>query len=103
VVAGPPAAGATDADVPDGKRFQFTTITIHSRDRFGNELKTGGYAGQFVVKVSGDNSATPVVSDNGDGTYSATYLPFFKGHDQIDITLNGVAIKGSPYRSEVRK
>jgi hypothetical protein len=103
VIPGAPTPSATTADVHDGHRFRSTPITIRTRDGFGNDLKTGGYAGQLAVRVSGANSASPSVVDNGDGTYSASYFPLFSGDDEIAITLNGVAIKGSPYRSKVKK
>ena len=42
VVAGPPVASQTTADVPDGRRFRETRITVESRDAFGNRVPTGG-------------------------------------------------------------
>jgi hypothetical protein len=42
------------------------------------------------------------VHDNGDGTYSASYLPISKGTDRIDITFDGNPISGSPYFSDVK-
>ncbi|MEP7325467.1 MAG: Ig-like domain-containing protein [Gemmatimonadota bacterium] len=102
VPGGQPSPAFTTANVPNGKSFKVTTITITSADAFGNRLTQGGYAGQFSVMVSGKNHATPNVSDNGNGTYTATYLPLFKGNDQVDITLNGVPISGSPYQSKVK-
>jgi len=101
VTAGPPSPVNTTAHVPGGKSLRLTTITITTVDAFGNKLARGGYAGQFLITVSGVNSATPNVTDQGDGTYTASYLPIFKGNDRIDITINGVAIKGSPYTSRV--
>jgi hypothetical protein len=101
VVPGPPSPVNTTAHVPAGKILRLTTITISTEDAFGNRLTTGGYAGQFSVTVTGANGATPNVNDQGDGTYTAVYLPLFKGTDRIDITLNGVPIKGSPFSSKV--
>jgi Filamin/ABP280 repeat. len=46
--------------------------------------------------VTGTNSATPTVHDNGDGTYSASYLPISKGTDRIDITLDGTPSAAAP-------
>jgi adhesin/invasin len=102
VVPGPPAAGNTDANVPDGRRLQFTTIVITTRDAFDNPLTAGGFRSQLNVVITGANNANPNISDNGDGTYSAIYFPIFKGNDRVDITLNGVPIKGSPYTSHVK-
>ncbi|HEU5153686.1 MAG TPA: Ig-like domain-containing protein, partial [Gemmatimonadales bacterium] len=101
VVAGIPAAATTDAHVPKGQRLRFTNLEIRTRDAFGNEIKTGGYASHLTIVVTGTNSATPTVVDNGDGTYSGRYLPISKGTDRIDITLDGTPISGSPYFSDV--
>jgi hypothetical protein len=50
-----------------------------------------------VVSITGANTATPTVTDNADGTYSASYTPTAAGADSVAITLNGTAISGSPY------
>ena len=41
------------------------------------------------------------ITDNANGTYTATYTPVLAGADQIAITLGGAAIGGSPYASAV--
>jgi adhesin/invasin len=41
------------------------------------------------------------VTDNGNGTYSASYTPTATGNDQVSITLNGIAVSGSPFTSAV--
>ena len=102
VVADIPAASTTDAKVPNGHRLRFTDIKVHSRDAFGNDIKVGGFASRFSIFVSGTNSATPTVHDNGDGTYSASYLPISKGTDRIDIMFDGNPISGSPYFSDIK-
>jgi adhesin/invasin len=99
---GPPSATTTSAHVPGGKVLKFTVITITTEDGFGNPLRQGGYAGALSVSVSGANGSTPPVQDQGNGTYTATYFPLFKGNDTIDIRLNGVPIKGSPFKSRVK-
>jgi len=102
VVAGIPSPGTTDAKVPKGRRLRFTDIEIKTRDAFGNDVKVGGFASRLHILVTGTNSATPTVHDNGDGTYSANYLPISKGTDRIDITFDGNPISGSPYFSDVK-
>lgn len=96
---GPPSATTTDAQVPDGTILSFTSITIRAADAFGNTHVTGGFASRFVVSVTGANTASPTVNDNGDGTYSAQFFKLLPGTDTVAITLDGVAIKGSPYVS----
>lgn len=101
VVPGPPAAGTTTATVPTGDVLQLTTITIQTRDAYGNLLAIGGYSGQLRVAITGANTANPNVIDNGDGTYSASYFPIFTGTDSVAITLSGTPINGSPFSSLV--
>jgi hypothetical protein len=101
VVPGPAAAATTTASVPTGRVFQFTDITITTRDAFGNLLTSGGFAGPLDVTVSGANSSHPNIKDNKDGTYTASYFAIFTGTDTVSITFNGAPIQGSPYTSIV--
>jgi alpha-tubulin suppressor-like RCC1 family protein len=97
---GPADPSRTTADVPDGTAGNPTVITVTTRDANGNPLTAGGDA--VVVSVTGSNTATPGVTDNGDGTYTAQYTPTVPGNDLVAITLNGTAISGSPYTSTVQ-
>lgn len=101
VVAAGPDPAHTTADVPNGKPLRTTTITIFTADAQGNRLTTGGYASAIIVRVTGANNATPTVVDRGDGTYTASYFAFWRGNDNVEITVNGVPIKGSPFKSKV--
>jgi hypothetical protein len=93
-----PAASA--AVVPAGKIFQTTTIVVTGRDQFGNRVTIGG--AKLILSITGANRRNRVNgSDNGDGTYTASYVPFVLGDDIITITLDNVAIAGSPYTSTV--
>lgn len=101
-VAGP-SAQRTTAKVPGGKHLRWTTITITTRDGSGNLLNRGGYASLIKVAVSGANTNSSLtVFDQGDGTYKASYLPVFKGTDNIAITLGGSPIQGSPFQSKIK-
>ncbi|MGH7630511.1 MAG: Ig-like domain-containing protein [Gemmatimonadales bacterium] len=98
----PPTADAarTTADVPNGVVGVATVITVQARDATGAALTTGGDA--IAVSVSGSNNASGLaVTDNGDGTYTASYTPQMTGVDQVAVTLAGVPIGGSPYTSTV--
>jgi hypothetical protein len=76
-----------------------TSITVQAVDTNGDNMTIGGDT--VVVSITGANTATPTVTDNADGTYSASYTPANKGTDSVAITLNGTAISGSPYTSTV--
>jgi hypothetical protein len=102
VVAGPPVASETTAEVPDGRRFRETRITVQSRDAFGNPVPTGGATVVGTI-VDGPNDGSRLsTTDLGDGTYLLVYFPLFSGDDEVAIELNGEAISGSPFRSRVR-
>ena len=101
VCTGPTSAAQSTADVPAGKQYSWTTITVQARDANGNKRGWGGDV--VAISVTGANKATPTVTDNGNGTYTARYYPFYTGTDSVAITLNGQAIGGSPFASVVGK
>lgn len=102
VVAGPPVASQTTADVPDGRRFRETRITVESRDAFGNRVPTGGATVTGTVRDGPNDDSRLSTTDLGDGTYLLIYFPLFSGNDEIEIELNGSPIQGSPFTSRVR-
>ncbi len=67
------------------------TITVVSRDIWGNPVTTGGDV--ITLNVSGANTVNPTVTDNGNGTYTATYTPTNSGQDLIVGTINGNVIQ----------
>jgi hypothetical protein len=100
VAPGPVSAPQSTATVPPGNAGAVTTIVVQARDAFGNNLTAGGSA--VAATVTGVNAGAVVtVVDNLDGTYTATYTPTATGTDNIAITLDAVAIGGSPYASIV--
>jgi adhesin/invasin len=103
VSAGPSPVHST-ANVPgSGRRFQWVTITIRTRDALGNNITQGGYASQILVSVSGANTDLSLsIFDQGDGTYEASYFPLFSGTDQVAVTINGAPLQGSPFRIKIK-
>lgn len=99
VVPGPADPEKTTATVPDGFLLSPVTIRVQVADAQGNPLGRGGDR----VEISVREQATGPVIDHGDGTYSATWLPTSTGTFKVDIALNGVAIKGSPFDSHIRR
>jgi hypothetical protein len=96
------AAGAVDpasssAVVPDGVAGNPTTITVVARDQFGNQVATGGAS--VSVDITGANPGSASVTDNGDGTYTATYTPAVSGTDTVSIQINSTPVQGSPFTS----
>ena len=95
----PVSATESTATVPNGTAGAATSITVQAKDGDGNNMTVGGAT--VVVNVTGANTATPSVTDEGDGTYTCSYTPTTPGADSVAITLDGTAISGSPYASTV--
>src|SRR5690606_25710703 len=98
----PLSAGNTTATVGDGIAGQPTSITITVRND-QNDPVPGVDPSHLDVTIGGANAdaALDGFVDNGDGTYTVSYTPTVAGSDEIAITLDGVAISGSPYTSSV--
>lgn len=74
---------------------ELVTITLTVRDEFGNPIDTGGQAVTFSPSGGIGVSVGTIgsVVDNGDGTYSATFLGVTVGTPTtISATLDGEAI-----------
>ena len=73
-------------------------IIVQVADAQGNPVGRGGDA---VVVTPGGGS--PIAAeDRGDGTYRVVWTPITVGTVKVAITLNGVAIHGSPYTTHIR-
>jgi hypothetical protein len=68
-------------------------VRVTVRDAHGNAR--AGLTDAVLVQV--DGGTTIDATNNGDGTYSASFLPPRLGQVPVAITLNGSAIAGSPY------
>lgn len=68
-------------------------FTVQARDKFGHNHTQGGQ------KVVANLMIRCEVEDNGDGTYSISYVPSSDPHQQmfLDISLDGRQLGGSPY------
>ncbi|MEZ4415583.1 MAG: filamin/ABP280 repeat domain-containing protein [Gemmatimonadota bacterium] len=91
---------ASTASVPSGTSGATTVITLQTAVAPGVPHPTGG--GTVAGVVSGANAGAPVsVVNHKDGTYSLSYTPAQPGSDQIEITIDGNAVSGSPFTSSV--
>jgi large repetitive protein len=95
------SAAQSTASAPAGVVGVATTVVVTVRDT-GGTVVTGAASG-LAASIGGANAnaAVSAITDNGNGTYSFTYTPASAGVDSIAITLDGVAISGSPYSSTV--
>lgn len=70
-------------------------FVIQAANFFGEPLQTGGEL--FAVEVVGKEATTAAaVTDKGNGTYSVAYLPTVPDNYNVNVTLRGEHIKGSP-------
>ncbi|HYC31073.1 MAG TPA: filamin/ABP280 repeat domain-containing protein, partial [Gemmatimonadales bacterium] len=75
---------------------ELLSITVISRDADGNPLAEGGLT--VVVEATGANATGALTAtDNGDGTYTVSYLPRQAGTDTVAITIEDQPISGSPF------
>jgi hypothetical protein len=97
---GPPSGGQSSFSVPNGTAGQATAITIRLRDEFGNNVS--GAAGNLTVIISGANPASNVpVTDEGNGSYSASYVPVRSGADEITVRIGDQVLGGGAQQSNV--
>ncbi|MEW7290753.1 Calx-beta domain-containing protein [Aquimarina sp. 2304DJ70-9] len=83
IATGPVPANGTDV----------STVTVQLADSNGNLLTTGGET--VALNVSGNAVLVSGVTDNGDGTYTATYSNLLVESVTITGTLNGAAISNN--------
>ncbi|MBA3260578.1 MAG: Ig-like domain-containing protein, partial [Gemmatimonadales bacterium] len=100
VTGGSPAAGNSQAGVPNGVAGRATVIEIRLGDAFGNPV--AGAPGAIAVAVSGANPATGLpVEEVGGGLYRVRYTPTVAGTDLVSVQVNSAAVTGSPFTSQV--
>ena len=78
---------------------QAASFTIDSRDAEGTPLHKGG--AKFFVALRGSALVHSKVRDNDDGTYTCEYKPHTSGKFTVAVSLDGVALPGSPYALSV--
>lgn len=94
VSAGSPVAAQSSATVPGGTAGQVTTIQIHLKDAEGNAVE--GRRDAIAVAISGANTVNQVpVTEQGGGTYTASYTPQKSGSDAIAVKVLGTALSGA--------
>jgi hypothetical protein len=100
VSAGPPAPGRSSAEVPNGTAGERTTISVRLEDEFGTRVT--GAEGSIAISIDGANPAAGLaVADEGNGAYSASYVPTRTGTDRVDVRVGGTRLGGSPFSSSI--
>ena len=68
------------------------TVTLTAKDVNGNTLTTGGATVTFGLGTGDAQGSFSIVTDNGDGTYTATFTGSGAGVNTITATLNGQTV-----------
>ena len=77
-----------------GTKIEFTLITKYSN---GRQYPHGGNRVSVELETSTGEAATVHVTDNNDGSYTASFIAQQLGSLELSISVNGTHIKGSPY------
>ena len=100
VRSGAPDPGQSSAEVPNGTAGVATTLSVHLEDEFGTPVS--GAEGAIAISVTGANPAASLsVTDEGGGSYVASYVPVKVGVDNVDVRVSGGPVPGSPFASTV--
>jgi hypothetical protein len=66
------------------------TVTLQTKDAAGNKETTGGLAVAFALSsTKGGQGTFSSVTDNGNGTYTATFTGTIAGNNTIRATIDG--------------
>ena len=103
--AGPSAAHCTlkfpeDKPILVGRPEQFV---IEARAADGSPLKEGGDVFRVTLDSGGADKATSTQKDNGDGTYTETFVCPVHGTYTVEVTIGDEHIKGSPFTFVAKK
>jgi len=80
-----------------GEQYKESEFTIESRNKLGQRVPVGGHS--YKAKCTspfGDEIPVDLV-DNGDGSYSARYLPIVPGDHIVEVELFDQPIKDAPF------
>ncbi|XP_074865713.1 tripartite motif-containing protein 3 isoform X2 [Carettochelys insculpta] len=80
---------------------QPSSLTITTKDRAGELVRSGSASLQAQVTAPDGSRAEAEVLDNKNGTYELVYTPRQEGDHLLAILLYGQPIRGSPFRAKV--
>ena len=94
-------AGASEAEMG-----ATALLTLAARDALGNARRVGGdvvRARLLANATLGTSDAWATVEDAGDGTYAIAYVAPAVGSFELEVTLGGFAVSGSPFAVAVAR
>ncbi|XP_041055241.1 tripartite motif-containing protein 2-like isoform X3 [Carcharodon carcharias] len=82
---------------------QQTTVTVTTKDKDGELVKTGNAILQAEITAPDGSCTEGEVLDNRNGTYELLYTLKTEGDFTLSVTLYNQPVKGSPYRVRATK
>ncbi|NXI48316.1 TRIM3 protein, partial [Galbula dea] len=82
---------------------QAASLSVTTKDRDGQLVRSGGACLRFQATGADGSSAEAQVLDNRNGTYELLYTPRAEGELLLSILLYGQPIRGSPFRARALK
>ncbi|XP_059819478.1 tripartite motif-containing protein 2-like isoform X1 [Hypanus sabinus] len=82
---------------------QPTTVTITTKDKDGELVKTGSADVRAQITAPDSSTAEGEIVDNRNGTYDLLYTLRSEGDHTLSITLYGQPVRGSPFRVRAAK
>ncbi|XP_072547605.1 tripartite motif-containing protein 3 [Salminus brasiliensis] len=96
------AVGHTSVATGEGLRHavvgQLTTVTVTTKDKAGELVKTGNAALKAQITGPDGSVVCAEVSDNKNGTYDVGYTLRSEGEFSFALLLYGQPVRGSPFR-----
>jgi hypothetical protein len=77
-------------------QFGTATVTLIARDAFGNQEVSGGLAVTFSLGAGAGQGKLSTVTDNGNGTYTATFTGTVVGTNEITGSIAGQPLTSTP-------
>jgi RHS repeat-associated protein len=73
------------------------TVTLHAKDAYGNSETVGGLIVAFALASNkGGQGTFSAVTDNGNGTYTATFTATVTGINTIEAEVSGKKVTSTP-------
>ncbi|XP_038973201.1 uncharacterized protein LOC103724343 isoform X2 [Phoenix dactylifera] len=96
----PSKCSAAGAGIAGGTACSPSTFTVVTKDSDGRKIPSGG--AHLKVKISpgvgvGGSDQEGIVKDQGDGTYTVTYVVPKRGNYMVHVECDGKPIMGSPF------
>uniref|UniRef100_F6HYH7 Uncharacterized protein n=1 Tax=Vitis vinifera TaxID=29760 RepID=F6HYH7_VITVI len=96
----PSKCTAAGAGIAGGAACSASSFVVVTKDSDGRKVPNGG--AQIRVRVSpgvgvGGSDQEGIIKDQGDGSYTVTYVVSKRGNYMVHVECNGKPIMGSPF------